>query len=119
MNVTTLVGRLGQDPEIKQSKSGNSFVKFSIATNDGFGDNKKTNWHNCTAFGKLADVIAQYCKKGDMVAVSGSIDYNKHEEKIYTTILVRDFSFGGGAGARQGESKPDLLDDKKDDDLPF
>lgn len=121
MNIATIMGRLGQDPEIKQSKSGNSFVKFSIATNDGFGDNKKTNWHNCTAFGKLADVIAQYCKKGDMVAVSGSIDYNKHEEKIYTTIMVREFSFTG-AGAKQSEPKPDLLDavsDKKDDDLPF
>lgn len=104
MNKVTLVGRLGQDPELKTSNSGNSFAKFSIATNDGFGDNKKTNWHNCTAFGKAAEIISQYIKKGNEIAVSGSIDYNSHEDKTYTSILVSDFTFLGNKVESPNES---------------
>lgn len=96
MNTVNLVGRLGGDPELKQSQSGKSFVKFSIATNDGYGDNKKVNWHSCTAFGKGAEIINQYISKGSEIAVSGSIDYHKHEDKHYTNILVNDFTFIGG-----------------------
>jgi len=96
MNTVVLTGRLGQDPELKTSQGGKSFCKFSIATNDGFGDNKKTNWHSCTAFGKGAEIINQYVKKGSEISISGSIDYNKHEDKIYTNILVNNFTFIGG-----------------------
>ena len=96
MNKVTLAGRLGQDPELKTVGNDTKRVKFSLATNDGYGDKKKTNWHNCTAFGKTAEIIAQYVKKGSELVVSGSIDYNKHEEKVYTGIIVRDFTFVGG-----------------------
>lgn len=126
MNTVNLVGRLGQDPELKTSKSGTSFVKFSIATNDGFGDNKKTNWHNCTAFGKGADIIAKYVKKGSEIAVSGSIDYNKHEDKFYTSILVDKFTFVGGKSESSAQPAPSApfepVGDLNEDDesgLPF
>src|SRR5690606_33869481 len=86
MNNVTLVGRLGKDPEVKES-----VVKFSIATNDGFGDNKKTNWHSCVVFGKLKDIVSKYAKKGSEIAVSGSIDYYKSDDgKYFTSIIVRD-----------------------------
>ena len=104
MNKVILVGRLGQDPEHQTAQSGKTFCKFSIATNDGFGDNKKTNWHSCTAFGKVADIINQYAKKGNEIAVSGSLDYNKHEDKTYTNILVNDFTFIGGK--KEGSEQP-------------
>lgn len=124
MNTINLVGRLGQDPELKTSKSGTSFVKFSIATNDGFGDNKKTNWHNCTAFGKSAEIIAKYVKKGNEIAVSGSIDYNKHEDKIYTGILVNNFTFIGGKSEASAQSQNNSENQNnqfipEESDLPF
>ena len=116
MNKVTLVGRLGQDPEHKTANSGMTFVKFSIATNDGFGDNKKTNWHNCTAFGKAADIIHKYVKKGSEIAVSGSIDYNKHDDKYFTSILVNDFTFIGG---KSENSDPAPFKPSAEDDSPF
>lgn len=118
MNKVTLVGRLGQDPEHKTATSGKTFVKFSLATNDGFGDNKKTNWHSCTAFGKAADIINQYVKRGSEIAVSGSIDYNKNEDKYYTNILVNDFTFIGG---KSETTQPDPLPThaEQEDNLPF
>lgn len=125
MNKVTLVGRLGQDPELQTSQGGKSYCKFSIATNDGFGDNKKTNWHSCTAFGKVADIINQYTKKGSELAVSGTLDYNKHEDKIYTNILVNDFTFIGGNNSQsnleqQAKSVIDpIMPPEDDSDLPF
>ena len=103
MNNLTLVGRLGKDPEITESKNGVKIAKFSIATNDGYGENKKTNWHNCTAFSKAAEIIGQYAKKGDNLAVSGSVDYNKHEDKIYTNVLVNQFTL---LGSKQVDNEP-------------
>jgi single-strand DNA-binding protein len=96
MNNITLIGRVGQKPELKTAKSGTSFINFSIATNDGFGDKKKTNWHNCTAFGKTAEIIDKYVAKGDEIGIVGSIDYNENDGKKYTTVLINSFTFIGG-----------------------
>jgi single-strand DNA-binding protein len=96
MNNINLIGRVGQTPELKTAKSGTSFINLSIATNDGFGDKKKTNWHNCTAFGKTAEIIDKYVNKGDEIGISGSIDYNENDGKRYTTVLINSFTFIGG-----------------------
>lgn len=118
MNKVNLVGRLGQDPEHQTAQSGKTFCKFSIATNDGYGDNKKTNWHSCTAFGKAADIISQYVKKGSEIAVSGTLDYNKKDDKTYTNILVSDFTFIGGKTEPQ-TSNNEASKKVPTDDLPF
>lgn len=125
MNKVNLVGRLGKDPEISTSSNGKTFVKFSLATNDGYGDNKKTNWHSCTAFGKVAEIIEKHVKKGNELAVSGSIDYNKYEDKYFTGILVNDITFIGGKldNGNQSESNnqpsTNLSNEDEDDNLPF
>ena len=92
MNNVTLVGNLGNNPELRNSNNGKEFITFSLATNDGFGDNKKTNWHNCIAFGKPAELIHHYTQKGSKLAISGSIEYKKVEEKHYTSIIVNSFT---------------------------
>ena len=124
MNKVTLLGRLGKNPELMTSKSGKSFCKFSLATNDGYGDNKKTNWHNCTAFGKSAEIIEKYVKKGNELCVSGSIDHNEHEGKFYTSILVNDFTFVGGKSESNETPQPPSvpaqpITHEDDGDLPF
>ena len=91
MNNVNLVGRLGNDPETK-----NGVCKFSIATNDGTKEKQKTNWHNIVAFGKTGEVLQTYLIKGSQIAISGRIDYNKHEDKTYTSIIVGSFTFVGG-----------------------
>jgi len=78
VNKVTLIGRLGQDP--KNPSKEKSVAKFSIATSDGWGDNKYTSWHNCVAFRKTAEVIMEYVKKGDMLYIEGSIKYGEYEK---------------------------------------
>lgn len=86
-NSATLIGHLGRDPEEHQSKTGgNSFCTFSLATTDGYGDKKETNWHNIIVFGKLSEVCLNYLKKGSLVLIVGRISYlTREKEGVKTT----------------------------------
>lgn len=124
MNKATITGKLGNDPELKTYGDNKKLATFSLATNDGYGENKKTNWHRCTAFGKAAEIIAQYVKKGHDLCISGSIDYSEHEGKTYTKIIVSDFTLLGSKGGnnqpQQGQPQPQAEGvNEEDDDLPF
>ena len=98
VNRVILLGRLGRDPEIKSTNSGN-FCTFSIATSDKWkdknsGENKEsTEWHNCTAFGKTAELIAKYVRKGSQVYIEGSLKTTKKDDKYFTNILVQSIQF--------------------------
>jgi len=94
LNKVMLIGRLGQDPEIKDV--GNSQVaNFSIATNESWTDKQgekqeRTEWHNCQAWGRLADLAGRYLFKGNQVYVEGSIqtrEWLKNDEKRYSTEI--------------------------------
>ena len=114
LNKVTLIGRVGQDPEKKETQIG-IITKFSLATSSG---KDKTEWHNCVAFNKTADVILQYVKKGDVIAVGGSISYNKYEKdgqtRTSTEILVYDVTLIGGGKKQVPEQQ-----EEKQDILPF
>lgn len=119
INTVTLHGNLGDAPELKTSAGGKQYCNLSIATQDGWGENKKTNWHRCTAFGKPAELIAKYVNKGDEIVIQGSIDYNKHEDKYFTSILINSFSF-----CRNNQNQPsDVVqahpEQEEDSGLPF
>lgn len=94
LNKVILIGRLGNKPELKTSKQGTSYCGFTMATNTGFGDKKRTDWHNVTCFGKLAESCANYTNKGDLVSVTGTITYDKYEDsngiKHNTTKIIAD-----------------------------
>lgn len=81
MNVYMVVGRLARDPEVRTTKKGTSVVKLSIPTEDGWGDRKKTTWHNVVVFGKAAEVVSQYKRKGDWVSVSGRLEVDEWQDK--------------------------------------
>lgn len=121
MNKIILIGNLGKAPESKMSKTGNTYTTFSVATADGFGDNKKTNWHNCTAFGKNADNIYNYFSGGDKIAIEGSIDYNKTDKGIYTSVLVDRFHFVGKREKKKEQGNLDIKTnaDFTSDSIPF
>ena len=118
MNLVVLKGHLGGDVELKKLETGTTVANISIASNDGTKDKPKTNWHRCVAFGKTAEIMQKYLKKGSEVLIQGSINYNKKEDKIYTSIFVDRFEFVGGK-SDSTNSFSDNPVSESDDDLPF
>jgi len=97
VNKVMLLGRLTNDPEIKTTPAGVVVAKFSIATSEKYKDQagamqEKTEFHNIVAWAKLADVIGQYCKKGNRVYIEGKLTTRNWEGqdgiKRYATEIV-------------------------------
>lgn len=125
MNKIILLGRIGQDLELK-NVSETQFLKINLAVNDGYGENKKTNWFNCTAFGKIAENISKYVTKGQQILVEGKLNagmYEKDGQKIFTTdIIINNFYFINNQKNNISESdKIHHYNDKliEDAELPF
>ena len=137
MNSTQLLGRLTKDPELKYGSSGTAYCKFTLAVNRAFKKDE-TDFINCTAFGKAAETIAEYVRKGDQFAVTGRIQvdvYEKDGEKRYSTgVMVDGFTFVSKAKAdgtsNAGSSKPEKekpaggnqapnVEFETDDEFPF
>ncbi len=108
-----VIGRLGQDPEIKTTKKGKTMATFSVATDSGFGDNKKTLWHNVVVFDEkvVNNVIEPFVKKGTQIFIMGDIDYQEWEDngvkKTKTQIIVNfnsEIKLLGGTGNTNGHA---------------
>lgn len=85
-NSVKLIGRLGQDPEVKTLDKGNKFAKFSLATSDSFttkdgNRQEQTQWHNIVVWGNLAGICEKYLKKGKEIAIDGRLTYRTWEDK--------------------------------------
>ena len=98
-NKVQLIGNLGNDPEIVNLESGKKLVKFSIATNENYKNNKgeritDTQWHNVVAWGKTAELVENYVAKGKEIAIEGKLTSRSYEtkqgEKRYITEIVCD-----------------------------
>lgn len=104
VNKAIIVGTLGKDPEVKYTAGGSAIVNVSVATNESWKDKnsgepvEKTEWHRIVIFGKLAEVAAQYLKKGAQVYFEGKIQTRKWQDQSgqdrYATEIVID-GFGG------------------------
>src|SRR3990167_3629431 len=112
LNKVFLYGNLTRDPELKALSSGSQVANFGLATNRTYKDKngakqEATEFHNIVAFGRTAEVIAQYMKKGRPIFVEGRIQTRSWEGKedgkkqYRTEIVVDNFQFGadGGKGA--------------------
>lgn len=73
VNVLVLTGNLGADPEIRYFESGNCLAEFSLAVDDYSKGESKTEWYNCKAWGKTAEIIANNCRKGSKVGLTGKL----------------------------------------------
>lgn len=117
LNKVFLYGNLTRDPELKALPGGSQVVNFGIATNRSFkgkdGQRQETTeFHNIVAFGRTAEVIAQYCKKGRPLFVEGRITTRSWDDKetgkknYRTEIVIENFQFGadGGKGGAGGAS---------------
>ena len=113
LNKVTLIGNLGNDPEVRSTTGGNRVATFSLATSRSWNDasgakQEKTEWHRCvvwnTKSSQLADIVEKYVKKGDKLYVEGRIEYRQWQDKdgqtrYSTEINVRELiMLGGGAG---------------------
>ena len=105
MNNITVAGQLGKDGELRALPNGDPVINFSVA--DSQGREKPTIWWNCQIFGKRAESLAQYLKKGQSVTVTGSVSQRTYSkdgvEKTTMDIRVNDVALQGG---RKEESAP-------------
>ena len=111
VNKVILVGNLTRDPEAKYLPDGKSISNFSIATSESWkgkdGEKQeKAEFHNCVAFGGLAEVINTYLKKGSKIYVEGKLETDKYEKdgstRYSTKIVVKEMTMLGGKD--KGES---------------
>lgn len=103
MNLVTLLGRVGREPESRSSQQGTQVVNLSLATNKKIKGEDKTSWHRLVAFSKTAEIIEKYVKKGDQLGVEGELNYGNYDKDgttVYTTdIIVNRIHFvSGGQG---------------------
>ena len=147
VNKVILIGNLGKDPETRYMPSGKPITSFSIATTEGWTDRQtgdkqeRTEWHNIVLFDKLAEIAAEYLRKGSQVYIEGSLRTRKWQDKEgkdrYTTeIVAREMQMLGGRSAPAGgyssgeprgsapggaarDREPVADDQEFDDDIPF
>lgn len=115
MNKVILMGRLTRDPEVRYSQGANqtAVAKFSLAVDRRFKreGQPEADFFNCTVFGKQAEAIEKYLRKGSKIVVCGSIqqnDYtNKDGQKVYSVqIIVDEFSFAESKNAAGNNKEP-------------
>ena len=152
INKVILVGNLGADPETRYMPSGSAVTNLSVATSESWKDKQtgeqkeRTEWHKVAMFNRLAEIAAEYLKKGSQVYIEGKLRTRKWQDQNgqdrWTTEIIADEmqmlggrggagggggSFGGGqqggGGGQQrsggGNAAPQSGPDDFDDDIPF
>jgi len=104
MNHVVLMGRLAKDPELKYSQTGKAFSKFTVAVNREF-NREEADFINCTAWGKTAEIIAEYLRKGRRIALQGRISVSSYEQngetRWSTEVVVDKFEFVDTANSQK------------------
>jgi len=146
-NKAIIVGNMTRDPELKQTSGGQSVVSFGVATNSFFSDKsgerqQRTEFHNVVAWGRQAEVISQYSRKGSLILIEGRLQTrtwqdNQGQNRRTTEIVCERVQLGprGGEGGGQdfpkeesqdasssGSQVPDIdidEDEIKAEDVPF
>lgn len=153
INKVIVVGNLGNDPDTRYMPSGGAVTNLSIATSESWKDKQsgeqkeRTEWHKVAMFGRLAEIAAEYLRKGSQVYIEGKLRTRKWQDRDgndrYTTEIIADEmqmlggrggagggaggggNFGGGqpssGGGQQGDNNPppQSSPDDFDDDIPF
>lgn len=142
MNKVFLIGNLTRDPELRETNNGTSVCGFSIAVNRPYTTaegERQTDFFNCTAWRTTAEAIARYCKKGNKVAINGSVQLRNYEDnegikRTAVDIIVQDVEFltpKSAAGSNDdfydapqsssapAKKKPTLQSFDDDGDIPF
>lgn len=109
----TILGNTGRDVELRYTPQGTAVANFSVASNTfrrrGEVQEQKTDWYNVTAFGKQAETLARYLKKGSQILVRGKLSLSawetrSGEPRVNADVALQDFEFAGGASKNAGNS---------------
>lgn len=150
LNLMQAIGNVGQDPQVRYTQAGMAVATFSLACNESWKDEsgekqEKTEWLRCTAWGKLAEIVNEFVKKGASLYISGRLSTRKWTDKQgverYTTevvvsqMLMLDKAGSGGYQPRDEDAPPEAKrearfgntssrttptpDDFGDDSIPF
>lgn len=154
VNKAILIGHLGKDPEIRYTQSGSAVANVSMATTEQWKDRQtgeqqeRTEWHRLVFFGRQAEIVGEYLKKGSQIYVEGRIQTRKWQgqdgqDRYSTEVVVNDmqmlggrgggasggspegydqdraYSSGGSAGGSAGGSTSSGASEDFDDDIPF
>jgi single-strand DNA-binding protein len=152
INKVIIVGNVGGDPETRYMPSGSAVTNLTVATNESWKDKQtgeqkeRTEWHRVAMFNRLAEIAAEYLRKGSQVYIEGKLRTRKWQDKSgndrYTTEIIADEmqmlggrsgggggNFGGGSqggsggsqdsGQGGGNAPPQPGPDDFDDDIPF
>jgi len=128
MNSVSLIGRLGQDPELRYTQNGTSVCNLSIAVADNYGDTKQTYWFRATCWQKLAEACAQYTHKGSQIGITGKLitrswKTNSGEDRVSTEIMASTVDFldpkPDQAVPREEPSSSGPSVPPMEDDVPF
>jgi single-strand DNA-binding protein len=127
-NSVRLIGHLGQDPKLVSNGDQSSVVSFTMATNETYKDaqgNKatRTEWHNIVSFGKVANLIIQYCKKGEFIMLNGRLQTRQYtnkagEQRYVTEIISEEILFLGGKKSENSTITEPIMISNEDKD-PF
>lgn len=128
VNRVILIGNLGRDPEIRYTQSGEPIANFSLATSEKWTGKdgqkqEKTEWHRVEVFGKVAQVVKDYCQKGKTVYIEGAIHYDEWIDKDgqkRNTTKIRVSGPQSRLVLLGGKSdKPEPVSVQSDDETPF
>ncbi|MFQ6007177.1 MAG: single-stranded DNA-binding protein [Woeseia sp.] len=140
VNKVIVIGNLGQDPDTRYMPSGSAVTNLRVATNESWKDKQtgeqkdRTEWHNVAMFGRLAEIAAEYLRKGSQVYVEGKLRTRKWQDRDgndrYTTEIIADEmqmlgSRSAAGGPAMSDSPPPSAPvqqpsgDDFDDDIPF
>ena len=129
MNKVCIIGRLTKDPEIKYSSNDLAIATFTLAVNRlaKKGEDKKTDFPRCIAFGSTAEVLQSYAHKGKQVAIEGRIQTGSYKKDdgstVYTTdVIVDRLTLLGGSKKEDSDQTDDYVPDgfqQLDEDVPF
>jgi single-strand DNA-binding protein len=138
LNRVIIIGRLTKDPDLRYTQSGSSVASFSVANNRSYtssGGEKKevVSYFNCVAWGKLGELLVQYCKKGHRIGLEGRLQQRSWEDqngnkRSTVEVIVENFQFlqpkAGAGAAEEGMEMPPAAPDTEanpfsDDDIPF
>jgi single-strand DNA-binding protein len=126
MNKCTALGRLGKDIELTYSKDGKAIGKFSLGVTRKFNKDI-TDWFNCVSFGKQAETLARYVKKGQQLLVSGEIHFGSYDaqdgtKRYTTTLVINEFDFiaaGQNNSNNEAVYENTFAEPIDDGDMPF
>lgn len=121
-SITIAAGRVGRDAELRITPTGEPVLGFSLATDRGWGDNKRTVWFNCSLWGERAEKLARYITKGTALLVEGEVaaraylDRDTGEARASLDLRAHTVRFLGGRGERDSLSDISIADVEE---IPF